>query len=87
MAVSFLYVTGFVKAHKCGSVETLIFSILLGRDNRAMHNDYVLKHIFDERSQTQCCGIPRFDSDAAVGRFLPVEIFFHIVNIIGRMKT
>jgi hypothetical protein len=57
------------------------------RDNHAMHNDYVLNHIVGGRSQTLYRGNAGFDSDAALGRFLPVEIFFHIVNIIGRMKT
>jgi hypothetical protein len=41
-------VTGFVKARKSGELVTSIFSILLQRDNRAMHNDYVLNHIFGE---------------------------------------
>jgi hypothetical protein len=62
-----LVVSGCVKTSKYGALSTSIFSILPGRDNRAMHNDCAAIHIFDERSQTPHHGIAGFDSDAAVG--------------------
>jgi hypothetical protein len=41
-------VTGCLKASKSGALSMSIFSILPGSDNSAMHNDYVLNHIFGE---------------------------------------
>ena len=61
-------VTASGKTRKYWARSTSIFLILPGGDNRAMHNDYVLNHIFGERSQTPYRGTAGFDSDAALGR-------------------
>ena len=68
VSLDFPVVNGCEKTRKDGALSTSIFSILPGRDNRAMHNDYVPNHILVEGSQKPHRRIAGFDSDAALGR-------------------
>ncbi len=67
-------VTANEKVRKYYACSTSKFLILPGRDNRAMHNDYVLSHIFGSWSQTPYRVIAGFDSNATKGRKPPVAM-------------
>jgi hypothetical protein len=85
--LDFPVATACRKVRKYSARSTSIFLILPERDNSAMHNDYVFNHIFGERSQTQCCGIARLDSDAAMGRKLTVSIDHNIANLVNPLQV